>query len=169
MPVRSLVAVPILLSTLLLSGCRPFQPVVALGSCTLGLPGDVSDEEKIRAVVRTEGELVVEQNIDSLMALWGNGSQVVDAKNTPNESSDDQIWLDKDAVRHRYVRTVFPGAPAAATPANLVVFIDGDHATVTATTHIGSEVSPAGDRWLLQRQRDCWVIERLTYNLEHKP
>jgi hypothetical protein len=120
-------------------------------------------------VLRAEGELVVAQDIDRLMALWGNGARVVDAKNTPEVAEDDQIWLDKDAVRHRYVRTVFPGAPAAATPANLIVLVEGDHATVTATTQIGSEISPAGDRWLLQRQRDCWVIERLTYNLERAP
>lgn len=145
---------------------RPAEP---LGSCTLGLEAQASDEERIRAVLRAEGELMVAQQIDQLMALWGEGSRVVDAKNSPDDASDDQEWLDKDAVRHRYVRTVFPGAPSAATPANLVVAIDGETATVTATTQIGAEVSPAGDRWLLEKRGDCWVIERLTYNLEAAP
>jgi len=37
---------------------------------------------------------------------------------------------------------------------------------VVATTHIGSEVSPAGDRWELARVDGCWMIRSLTYNLE---
>jgi hypothetical protein len=43
---------------------------------------------------------------------------------------------------------------------------DGDRATVTATTRIGSEVAPAGDRWVLIEHSGCWQIASLTYNLE---
>ena len=97
-----------------------------------------------------------------LMALWADGGRVVDAKNTPTDESDDQLWIDKDAVRHRYVRTVFPGAPAAAVPADLQIEITGDNAIVAATTQIGGEVSPAGDRWELVRQGDGdWLWRRL--------
>ena len=35
-----------------------------------------------------------------------------------------------------------------------------------ATTQIGGEVSPAGDRWTVVRQGSCWLVENLTYNLE---
>ena len=82
---------------------------------------------------------------------------------------DDQFWRDKDAIRHRYVRTVFPGAPAQATPADLQVTITDRTAVVSATTHIGNETSPAGDRWTLLKQGPCWLIESLTYNLEPLP
>ncbi|MEZ4557313.1 MAG: hypothetical protein R2854_12830 [Caldilineaceae bacterium] len=78
------------------------------GSCTLDLPADVSDAGAIRAVLRAEGDLMVAQDIGALMALWGDASFVADAKNTPDNPDDDQQWLDKDAIRHRYVRTVFP-------------------------------------------------------------
>ena len=64
---------------------------------------------------------------------------------------------------------VFPGAPKEASPADLKITRDGDHATVIATTHIGSEVSPAGDRWMLLKQGSCWLLENLTYNLEPQP
>ncbi len=109
------------------------------------------------------------QEIDALMALWADGSYVANAKHTPDDPEDDQFWRDKDAIRHRYVRTVFPGAPAAAVPADLTIAITGDQADVRSTTQIGGEISPAGDRWTLVKRGDCWLIESLTYNLEPAP
>lgn len=138
------------------------------GSCTLGLAAGISDEEAIAAVLRAEGQLVVDQQIEPLMALWADGSSITDAKNSP-DAADDQHWQDKDAIRHRYVRTVFPGAPAQATPADLQTAVSGEEATVMATTKIGSEVSPAGDRWTLLKRNGCWLLESLTYNLEPQP
>lgn len=135
------------------------------GSCSLSL--DTSDpDETIRALINAEGEFVVSQDITRLMALWAEESHVTDAKNTPDDPSDDQSWLGKDAIRHRYVRTVFPGAPAATQPADLVITLDGDRATVRATTQIGDEISPAGDLWELVKEQECWMIAGLTYNLE---
>lgn len=152
----------------MLAACGNAPNPVA-GSCTLGLPAGAGDEEAITAVIRAEGQLVVEQQIDALMALWADGASITNAKNTPGAAEDDQFWRDKDAIRHRYVRTVFPGAPSQATPADLQTALDGDRATVIATTQIGSEVSPAGDRWTLIKRGSCWLLENLTYNLEPQP
>lgn len=150
------------------SGCTaaPGSPPPAVGSCTLNLPANTTDEQAIQAVLAAEGDLVVKQKIDELMLLWQDGSRVTDAKNTPADSADDLFWLDKDAIRHRYVRIVFPGAPKQATPADLQIQIENNRATITATTQIGTEVSPSGDRWVLVKSTDCWQIESLTYNLE---
>jgi hypothetical protein len=167
------------LSSGLLAGCLAAPISVATptaepkaGSCTLTLPANVTDEQAIQAVLRAEGKLMVQQEIAPLMQLWAAGSQVVNAKNTPADTSDDQFWLDKDAIRHRYVRVVFPGAPSVATPADIAIMltqtITDTRAVVTATTQIGSEVSPAGDRWELRKQNGCWVIHSLTFNLEAK-
>ena len=117
-------------------------------------------------MVSAEGELVVKQDITALMQLWGAGSFIANAKNTPANEDDDQFWLDKDAIRHRYVRTVFPGAPTTANPKDLIIAIAGAKAVVTATTNIGTELSPAGDRWALVKENSCWLIHSLTYNLE---
>ena len=160
-----------LLLLLVATACGPQPtptptPVPLSGSCTLDLPADVSDAEAIRAVLRAEGDLMVAQDIDALMALWGDASFVADAKNTPDNPDDDQQWLDKDAIRHRYVRTVFPGNPAAAAPADLQIEIAETHAVVRSTTNIGDEVAPAGDRWELDKRGPCWEIRSLTYNLE---
>jgi len=147
-----------------MSACT--APPLAVGSCTLRLPAGTSDVDAVSAVVRAEGEQVVAQQIDALMALWADGAFVANAKNTPDDPRDDQFWRDKDAIRHRYVRTVFPGAPTQAAPADLELNIDGAGAVVQATTRIGNETSPAGDRWTLVKQGPCWLIESLTYNLE---
>jgi hypothetical protein len=148
------------------TGATPPPVRSDIGSCTLALDPAVDDEGAIRAILAAEGTLVVEQEIERLMRLWGEGSRVVNAKHTPNEPGDDQLWLDKDAIRHRYVRTVFPGAPQQASPADLIITLQGDQAIVTATTQIGNEISPAGDRWELTQVGECWVLMSLTYNLE---
>jgi hypothetical protein len=140
------------------------RPLV--GSCQLSLAATATDEAQIRAVLAAEGTYVVQQEIAPLMGLWAEGGFVANAKNTPDDPADDQFWLDKDAIRHRYVRTVFPGAPQVATPADLAIVIEAGRAVVTATTQIGQEVSPAGDRWVLVKEGACWLIESLTYNLE---
>jgi len=140
-------------------------PAVTGGSCDLD-PAPAGDEAAIRAVIEAEGHYVVTQQIDALMALWTESAFVANAKNTPDTADDDQFWREKDAIRHRYVRTVFPGAPAAAAPADLEIRIDGNRAEVTATTRIGAEVAPAGDRWVLAKSGQCWFLESLTYNLE---
>ena len=145
------------------------QPTpIPSGSCTLELPAGATDEQAIRAVLAAEGALVVTQEITSLMALWAEDGFVADAKNTSDNSEDDQRWLNKDAIRHRYVRTVFPGAPSEVRPADLEIAIDGEAAVVYATTNIGSETAPAGDRWELAKVGDCWQIKSLTYNLESR-
>jgi len=134
--------------------------------CPIAAPTTATDKEVIEMVLMAEGRLVVDQQIDALMALWTPGAEIINAKNTPNDSSDDQSWRYKDAIRHRYVRTVFPGAPSQVTPKDLQLQLMDDRAVVTATTQIGAEVSPAGDRWVLVKRNNCWEIQSLTYNLE---
>lgn len=138
---------------------------IALGSCGLEI-AESSDEGAIRAVVNAEGQFVVAQDIDALMALWANGSYIKNAKNSANDESDDQVWKDVDAIRHRYVRSVFPGAPSGIQPADLQIDVNGSSAVVISTTRIGDEVSPSGDRWELKQQDGCWLIHSLAYNLE---
>ena len=157
----------VLLLAVTLTACA--APAPPAGSCTLDLPTGAGDEEAVAAVIHAEGQFVVDQQIDALMALWTDGSSITNAKNTPDAAQDDQFWRDKDAIRHRYVRTVFPGAATQATPADLKITLEGKRATVSATTRIGEEVSPAGDRWTLVKHGDCWLLENLTYNLEPQP
>ena len=139
-----------------------------IGSCSLGLSPTASDQDTIAALLGAEGDYVTQQDILALMRLWADDGRVVDAKHTPDVLEDDQTWQGADAIRHRYVRWVFPGAPAMAQPADLVINLAGEEAVVTSTTQIGDEVSPAGDRWRLVKSEGCWVIQELVFNLESR-
>ncbi len=74
-------------------------------------------------MIAAEGQLVVAQEIDALMALWSEDGYVADARHTPDQPEDDQHWRGVDAIRHRYVRIVFPGAPTNVTPSDMEVEI----------------------------------------------
>jgi hypothetical protein len=143
-------------------------PAPAGGSCALEGNPFAGDADAVRAVLNAEGQFVVSQQIDILMRLWAEDGKVVDAKNTP-DAADDQVWQGKDAIRNRYVRIVFPGAPAAVEHTDAEITVESDRAIVVAATAIGAEVSPAGDRWELIRQDGCWYLAGLTYNLEPHP
>lgn len=140
-------------------------PQTKIGSCSLNL-GAVDDAEAITAILNAEGAYVVEQDIGALLNLWQTDGLVADANHTPTNLTDDQTWQGIDAIRHRYVRWVFPGAPDVAQPADLVINITDSKAVVTSTTRIGDEISPGGDRWQLVRVEDCWLIQTLIFNLE---
>ncbi|NPA91036.1 MAG: hypothetical protein GXO55_06270 [Chloroflexi bacterium] len=130
-----------------------------------GLP----DEEAIRAVLDAEARGVAEKNVDLLMQLWAEDGEVRDARHTPDLPQDDAVWRGRDAIYQRYVHLVFPGNPQYVAHTDLVITIQGDHAVVTSTTHIGGEVSQAGDRWELVKREGRWLLYRLTYNLEPAP
>ena len=163
------------LLVLLLAACSqatptplPPTPAPLGGSCSLEA-SFADDQSAVTRVLNAEGELVVAQDIDRLMRLWVEESQVVDAHNTPDNPDDDQSWSGKDAIRNRYTRIVFPGAPTAVQHSAQEVEIEGERAVIQATTEIGGEVSPAGDRWELVKQDSCWYLASLTYNLESAP
>lgn len=149
------------------SNAEAESAAVPPGSCGL-LDGNEDVADAIRRVLQAEGELVVAQDIDPLMALWDADATITDAKYTPSDQSDDQVWNGRDAIRHRYVRIVFPGAPGEAQPADLQTSITDNSAVVTATTQIGTEVSPQGDRWELINVDGCWLLNSLTYNMEEQ-
>ena len=84
----------------------------------------------------------------------------------PEDASDDLTWRGRDAIYQRYVTLVFPGNPQEAGAVAPQITIDGDGAAAVSTTHIGSEIAPAGDRWSFVRRDGRWWIASLTYNLE---
>ena len=103
------------------------------------------------------------------MRLWAENSRVVDAKNTPDDNGDDQVWEGKDAIRHRYVPRGLSRRAKAIDHSDEAIAITGDKAQVESTTSIGSEVAKAGDRWEIVRKGACWYLDSLTFNLEPAP
>lgn len=150
----------------LLVACAPVKPPVEAGSCGPAFPANMTDEEAISALLDAESAGVVRQDVVALMQLWSPDGRIVDAGHTPANSADDQTWQGADAIRHRYLYRVFPGAPAPAqSPEREITFEEGA-AVVTATTRIGTEISPGGDRWRVVKSGNCWVIQELVFNLE---
>ncbi len=129
-------------------------------------PLSSSPEDALRELLDAEAAAVVAQDIDRLVDLWAADGVVVDAKHTPADPADDARWEGIDAIRDRYVTLVFPGAASTVAHPIVAMAIVGDTAIVTTTTHIGSEVAPAGDRWTFVRRAGRWWIASLTYNLE---
>jgi ketosteroid isomerase-like protein len=136
-----------------------------VGSCSLGLPNNVGNEEAIWALISAESKSVVSQDIDRLMRLWSEDARITDAKHTPDDPSDDQTVQGQDAIRYRYTHIVFPSAPGSAQAENLDIHILGNQAQVTSTTHIGDVISPRGNHWQMARVNGCWVLQELVYNL----
>lgn len=129
-------------------------------------PQPANADEAVRQLIAAEGAAVVGQDIAALMELWAADALVTDARHTPDDAADDATWRGRDAIRARYVTSVFPGNPQTAAAKDVEVQVDGDRAVATSTTAIGSEVSQAGDRWTFVKAEGRWWIESLTYNLE---
>jgi ketosteroid isomerase-like protein len=125
-----------------------------------------NDEEAIRAVIAAEGRAARERDADRLASLWAEDGVVRDARHTPDDMSDDQVWEGRDAIMSRYTSEIFYLTLEDAGPMDLVFDVRGDAAVVTGTTRMGDEVSPGGERWTFARQRGGWVITGITFNLE---
>jgi hypothetical protein len=111
----------------------------------------------------------VQQDMTLLAEIWAEDAIVTYAKHTPQAPDDDAVWKGIDAILDRYVVLVFPGNPQSAEPIDILITVEGEHASARSTTQIGDEVSPGGDMWTFTRCGERWCIETLTYNLESKP
>ncbi|MGQ9627779.1 MAG: YybH family protein [Anaerolineae bacterium] len=131
-------------------------------------PVPKTDEEAIWQLLNAEKEAVLQQDIDRMLDIWDKDGEIVDANHTPDDPKDDRIWKGHEAIRDRYVTIVFPSAPDEASAPEAEITIEGDKATAISTTHIGTEVSPSGDRWTFAKKDGRWKITSLTYNLEPK-
>lgn len=139
---------------------------ISPGTCGLSLPAEADDQTRIHALIQAEGQLMAAREIGPLMALWAEDSQVINAKNAPDNEDDFQIWRGKDAIRHRYLNVVFPSAPEVVSDISLEITVEGDEAVASGMAQIMGETTLSGDRWLARRIDNCWQIAELTYNLE---
>jgi hypothetical protein len=125
-----------------------------------------NDDEAIRRLIADEGAGLVRQDTGALMDLWADDAVITDAKQTPDNLSDDLTRQGKDAIRSRYVVLVFPGRPQPTDANDVQVQFAGDRPTVGRTTATGSGLNQGSDRWTFVMRGGRWRIESLTYNLE---
>lgn len=143
--------------------------VLALSLLLTGCRAGADDRAAILDLLHREAKGVVTQDLEALMALWAEDAVVTDAAHTPDDPTDDLVWRGRDAIRDRYVHLVFPGGAKEAGPLDVQITLQADRATAWATTRIGDEVAPGGDRWTFVRRGGRWLLESLTYNLEPAP
>lgn len=125
-----------------------------------------SDREAILALMAAEAEAAIRDDAGRLLALWAADGLVRDANHTPDDPTDDHTWIGHDAILSRYLTIVFPLYLTRLAHADVLLTVEGDEATATATTVIEGEVSPGGERWTFARIEGEWRITSITFNLE---
>jgi ketosteroid isomerase-like protein len=125
-----------------------------------------SDREAILALMAAEAEAAVHDDAARLLTLWAADGLVRDANHTPADPNDDYTWIGHDAILSRYLTVVFPLHLTQLARIDVLLTVEGDTATVIATTVIEGEVSPGGERWTFARFEGEWRITSITFNLE---
>ncbi len=154
-----------LLVLLLATACQaaPATPILVPLSPT---PPPASDREAILALMAAEAKAVIHDDASHLLQLWATDGLVRDANHTPEDPSDDHIWVGHDALLSRYLTILFPLHLTQLTRTDVQLTIEGNTATATATTVIEGEISPGGERWTFTRIEGAWHITSIVFNLE---
>jgi len=148
--------------------CRsaPTAPILISPFPTPPLSVSRSDREAILALMTAEAEAAVHDDAEHLLALWAVEGLIRDANHTPDDPTDDHIWVGHDAILSRYFTIVFPLHLTHLTRTDVLLTVEGDTATAVATTVIEGEVSPGGERWTFGRVDGAWRITSVVFNLE---
>ena len=115
-----------------------------------------------------EAEAAIQDDALRLLELWADNSFILDASHTPDDPTDDHIWVGQDAILSRYLTIVFPLYLTQLERTDVQLTIEGETATATATTLIEGEISPGGETWTFILSDGEWRIESLTFNLESR-
>jgi len=165
----SLARLVISVSVLSLTACQsaPATPLLLpLSPAPSPTPPPASDREAILALMAAEAEAAVHDDAARLLELWAADGLIRDARHTPDDPTDDHTWIGHDAILSRYFTIVFPLYLTQLARADVILTVDGDTATATATTVIEGEVSPGGERWTFARVEGEWRIASIVFNLE---
>lgn len=144
----------------------PVTPILVPLSPTLPPTPLTSDREAILALMAAEAGAAVHDDAAHLLELWAADGLIRDANHTPDDLTDDYIWIGHDAILSRYLTIVFPLHLTQLARTDVLLTIDGDTATAAATTVIEGEISPGGEQWTFARLGDEWRITSIVFNLE---
>lgn len=151
------------------SACQsvPATPILSVFTPTaLPLSPPTSDREAILALMDAEAKAATHDDAARLLELWAADGLIRDANHTPGDPTDDHTWSGHDAILSRYFTIVFPLHLTQLRRTDVLLTVQGDTASATATTVIEREVSPGGERWAFVRVDGRWRIASITFNLE---
>ncbi|MBE7470197.1 MAG: nuclear transport factor 2 family protein [Anaerolineales bacterium] len=130
-------------------------------------PSNLSaDPEQVRAVILTEVNATVAQDLALLKSLYTPDAVVIDRNGTPADPSDDTTWQGWANIERRY-QTFFSSNITSLTLVDLAIQLDGERAVAT---HQGVVLDGTlyRDRgiYTLTKLGNQWLISGLEYGNE---
>ncbi len=129
-------------------------------------------EREVRALLYFERESALRGDVDGAMQLWSERGRVRDARYTPNDPTDDSVWVGLDQVRARYMTEFARHDYVSLRHRDASVVIEGDRAVVvndlqaTLRTPRGLQqvYLARGDRWTFEKENGEWRLVSLEVN-----
>jgi hypothetical protein len=129
-------------------------------------------ESHIKAKIFLEERAALARDIEAAVTLWSPDGIIRDANYTPEDESDDRVWIGLSGIRNRYEEEFHIRSYASLTHQNLSTFIEEDSATVVndlnATIESNGKIQKVflskGDRWIFRVENGEWKITSLTVN-----
>jgi len=132
----------------------------------------VPPSQVIRSRVYFEKEAALRGDVDRAMRLWSPRGIVRDVNYTPDDTTDDRVWVGADQVRQRYVEEFARHRYLSLRHRNASVVIEGDRAVVVndleaklrTPAGVQEVYLTKGDRWTFEKEGGRWWLVSLEVN-----
>ena len=129
-------------------------------------------ESYIAAIIYLEEQAALQGDVELAIALWGENCSIRDLNYTPQDESDDKVWIGIHQVRDRYQQEFRDRQYIRLEHYNISSFTREKEATLVndlkATIRSGEKLEhislSKGDRWVLRKVGDEWKIASLNLN-----
>lgn len=121
------------------------------------------DPEQVRAVILSEVNASVAQDLDTLKAIYAPNAVIIDHNGTPTDASDDTVWQGWPNIERRYL-AFFSAGHTAINLVDLSIQVDGNQATGTHQgTVLDGVFHPDLGVYTLEKTNGQWLISQLEY------
>ncbi len=144
------------------------EPVALVPASAMKVPA----EGAIKAAIYFEKQAALAGSVDDALRLWSVRGVVRDANYTPEDTSDDRVWVGINAIRRRYAEEFARHRYLSLQHSDASIVIEGDsayvvndlRATIRTPAGVQQVYLARGDRWTLVRKGDRWQIVELVVN-----
>lgn len=126
----------------------------------------------VRAILYLEGRAALHHSVEEAVRLWDPEGVIRDANYTVADTTDDQVWVGRDAIRERYRAEFQARRYLELAHSDASVIMQQDQAVVVNDLKaeiLGDEgvqrvFLSRGDRWTLRKEAGGWRIVELIVN-----